>query len=751
MILAEVDFNSAAWHFGRLLIAIFQPVLILLLILGFVLASAHLLTMIGTRWGDRRTQSKALFFSIGLHLLLAFGLIALLPEYRQRIITDIVGIDDEPIRIIATPERSEMEASDTEGGNTPIWDQIKPSQTSDWERFDAPAPDLAMVDNALERPSEEIDLQPELAPDSSVLPSESLPVPEQEIAADQGELQEATVEVEAQALETDTRSEEQTFSAMQDRSPRSLIGEQTELDVTRPNQGSVDRIAVEPSLDRPSESLQNMVAPEAVLPEANLADQINRREGPAPADANPDLLGQNTPDTSSRTMRTSPAQSNIARTRPRAFPSETVLPAMERFRPDVTPRAPDPVVPEIASSVSSRDLLMPVPGERPQMVLPDESLLPKIERTNVPSAYLLRSERLREKAILKYGGSDASENAVDLSLKWLAAQQRPEGYWDASEYSSGQVGIDRDGIDRKFAGRDSDTGVTALAVLAFLGKMNTVDEGIYSENVKSALRWLIRQQKTKKWPNDDQTSGYLGGNATQFAGMYCHGMATFALAEAYAVSKESDEAQFLREPLEKALNFIFVTQIDDGGWRYVKGQPDGDMSIFGWQLMALKSAEAAGLEIPFETKHRMTKFLDARRMGRYGGLAGYRAGEPPSPPMTAEALFCRQILGLDANKTAADEAVRYLLANRPSRSTLNLYYWYYGTLAMFQRGGKDWEAWNDATRDLIISEQRTVGPLAGSWDPRGVWGSYGGRVYSTAVATLSLEVYYRYIRSNDDE
>ena len=115
--------------------------------------------------------------------------------------------------------------------------------------------------------------------------------------------------------------------------------------------------------------------------------------------------------------------------------------------------------------------------------------------------------------------------------------------------------------------------------------------------------------------------------------------------------------------------------------------------------------------------------------------------------MTAEALFCRQILNLDNDLTATDEATRYLLANRPSRSSLNLYYWYYGTLAMYQRGGADWKAWNTAMRDLVISEQRTVGPLAGSWDPRGVWGSYGGRIYSTAIATLSLEVYYRYLRT----
>ncbi|MBT5017507.1 MAG: hypothetical protein HON04_02055, partial [Planctomicrobium sp.] len=122
MILSTIDFEAATWHFGSLLVAIFQPLLVLLVVLGFILASAHLLTMIGTRWGDRRTQSKALFFSIGLHLILACGLIALLPEYRQRLVSNIVGLDEEPIRIISPPDKTDIEESDTEGGNTPIWD-----------------------------------------------------------------------------------------------------------------------------------------------------------------------------------------------------------------------------------------------------------------------------------------------------------------------------------------------------------------------------------------------------------------------------------------------------------------------------------------------------------------------------------------------------------------------------------------------------------------------------------------------------
>jgi hypothetical protein len=170
------------------------------------------------------------------------------------------------------------------------------------------------------------------------------------------------------------------------------------------------------------------------------------------------------------------------------------------------------------------------------------------------------------------------------------------------------------------------------------------------------------------------------------------------------------------------------------------------MSIFGWQLMALKSGEIAGIPIPQAAKDRMVAFLQSRSHGNFGGLASYREVEPqPTPSMTAEALFCKQMLGIKRTNPACTEAVEYLLKNAPRRSTMNLYYWYYGTLAMHQHGGEAWQRWNDALRDLLVSEQVQQGEHAGSWEPRDMWSGYGGRVYSTALAALCLEVYYRFL------
>jgi hypothetical protein len=113
--------------------------------------------------------------------------------------------------------------------------------------------------------------------------------------------------------------------------------------------------------------------------------------------------------------------------------------------------------------------------------------------------------------------------------------------------------------------------------------------------------------------------------------------------------------------------------------------------------------------------------------------------------MTAEALVCWQFLGMPHEHPAGNEAGDYLLEELPGEGPKNLYYWYYATLGMYQLQGDHWQQWNKALQQMLIKSQRKTGDLAGSWDPDTVWGGYGGRIYSTALATLCLEVYYRYL------
>ena len=219
-------------------------------------------------------------------------------------------------------------------------------------------------------------------------------------------------------------------------------------------------------------------------------------------------------------------------------------------------------------------------------------------------------------------------------------------------------------------------------------------------------------------------------------------MATCAISEAYAMTRD----ERLGPPVRRAIGYTLSAQDRiTGGWRYHPGDP-GDTSQLGWQVMALKSAELAGIEIPQATRDGISRFLKNVATGHSGGLARYQPNRGvPSRSMTAEALVCREFLGLSVSREAVDEATQYLLQELPGAGQTNVYYWYYATLGMYQLQGDAWQRWNDTLQKNLMSTQRSDGELAGSWDPDPVWGGCGGRAYSTALSALCLEVYYRFL------
>ncbi len=349
----------------------------------------------------------------------------------------------------------------------------------------------------------------------------------------------------------------------------------------------------------------------------------------------------------------------------------------------------------------------------------------------VPSLFRHRVAPNRGETGAQYGATAQTEGAVEAALAWLAASQSSNGRWDADRFGAGHETYAA-GRDRRGAGADADTGVTGLALLAFLGAGYTHENGTHAQTVRRGLEFLIRTQRA---------DGSLGGDAAVYAHMYCHGMAAIALGEALGLTGDV----WLQQPVRRAMSYTLAAQHPStGGWRYRPGDL-GDTSQLGWQLMALKSAEIAGMELPARSTDGMVRYLKSVASGTHGGLASYRPKELPSPTMTAEALVCRQFLGVSRQNPSGIEAGDYLLDRLPRREATDLYYWYYGTLGMFQLQGDYWTRWNAAMQNALLSTQRTDGVLAGSWDADAVWGGYGGRVYATAMAALCLEVYYRFL------
>lgn len=733
MICALLDMSEQYRHVLELMLAIWQPALWLLLCLGFVLASAHLLTMLGTRWGDRRVSPKALLFSLAVHLSLLIAVVAMIPEYRQHILS--LGRDDPPITIELETSWDEPRSGPTAGGAPPVWERLpdplhRPPTRS--PAFDAPPP----PETPPERPTP-IQL-------ADVRPVERAPLPEapQELPQPTPRAEPSPPRAPAVAsLAVDLLPPQARPDVAPPRSPP----ERTTP--PRPSESSPDEVAGRPpaltALEqrppaRSSEPATPTLAPPSTTETPILAapPALSHRRLDRPAPLPLPVIAPNTNAAASEPSSPGPEAGGLRPLRARTdipLPREPELALNERpglaSQPsDVRPREPDrPPLP------SRNDPPLPDlyrPGADPDRALGPESL------ARVPAAFGLRTDQERkDEAIRKYGGTEDSQKAVERALRWLVSVQEPDGRWKPSRFDAGNGPPEPQYEDRPQAGRRADTGVTGLVVLALLGNGNSLHTGPYSAQVERAVHWLIQQQKS---------DGSLAGDALRFEAMYCHGMAALALAEAYAMETDAATRALLRTPLERALQYSAAAQLSDGGWRYLPNQlGGGDMSMFGWQLMAFRSAQDAGLPMPEQTRAAMLRFLRERSVGPSGALAGYRLGDPPTPAMTAEALFCKQMLGLQRNDPAAVEAARYLLQHRPRLADLNLYYWYYGTLAMFQHGGTDWEQWNSALRDLLVSEQVAAGPFAGSWEPRDLHSRYGGRLYSTALATLCLEVYYR--------
>jgi hypothetical protein len=349
----------------------------------------------------------------------------------------------------------------------------------------------------------------------------------------------------------------------------------------------------------------------------------------------------------------------------------------------------------------------------------------------LPEDYKQRMAPNRAEIGRSRGGTAETEQAVQAALKWLADNQSSDGRWSARQFGAGRE-LRVLGQDRQNAGIRADTAMTGLALLAFLAAGNTHQDGPYRENVRRGLQMLLNAQTS---------DGSLGGDADWYAYMYSHGMAAIALSEAYGMSRDAR----LRRPVERAVGFTLACQNrTTGGWRYARND-DGDTSQLGWQLMVLKSAELAGIPMPQESRAGAIRFLNSVASGEHRGLASYRPGERATRAMTAEALACRQFVGIAQNAAANREAGDHLLGELPGEGVENLYYWYYGTMAMYHLQGTHWERWNEALQRTLLASQVKTGPQTGSWHPTCLWGGYGGRVYSTALAALSLEVYYRYL------
>jgi hypothetical protein len=344
-----------------------------------------------------------------------------------------------------------------------------------------------------------------------------------------------------------------------------------------------------------------------------------------------------------------------------------------------------------------------------------------------------RGQGARDALVGTGGGTKQTERAVAGALNWLARHQSGDGSWSIDDFYCPDKACSGVGTIH-----NANAAGTALGVLPFLAAGQThQSKGPYKTHINKAVNWLIKNQAP---------TGDLSAGGPQ---MYSHGLAAIALCEAYGMTNDSH----IRHAAQAAVQFILSTQNAQGGWRYYYNSKDSDISVYGWQMMALKSALMANLDVnPAKVEEARKWLAGMEQVGENSqsrGLFSYVPGDQVTPCRSSIGLLITQYLGATKNDPTITGGVQYLMQNLPDVKSRDIYYWYYATQVMHNMYDADWDTWNRKTRKVLVDTQCKSGCAAGSWDPvvptKDSWGSYGGRVMTTSLSALTLEVYYRYL------
>lgn len=306
------------------------------------------------------------------------------------------------------------------------------------------------------------------------------------------------------------------------------------------------------------------------------------------------------------------------------------------------------------------------------------------------------------------------DRATDKALEYLSRMQDSDGSWPG-------------------VGFKKSTAIASIAVMAFMAKGNTPGEGRYGEIINKGIDYVLSTA--------DPNTGYI---AERGGMMYGHGAATLMLSEAAGMTTGEREKK-MRETLEKAVKLILAAQqlprqnrAEQGGWRYSPNSRDSDISVTGWQLLALRAAKNAGADVPLSAINDAVAYV--KRSAAKGGGFAYQPGGVANLSRTGVGILSLEVCGQHLTPEAID-AGEWVMRNPPAWPDQYFYYGvYYCSQGMFQLGGKYWGFYQPRLEALLLGLQESDG----SW-PSVRSGEQAGPAYSTAMAVLALSVKYHYL------
>ena len=310
---------------------------------------------------------------------------------------------------------------------------------------------------------------------------------------------------------------------------------------------------------------------------------------------------------------------------------------------------------------------------------------------------------------------EKTEAIIKGALKWLASKQSPNGAWAGSEME-----------------QQHPIAITGYALMAFQAAGQLPGEGEYGKNVSLGMQYLI----------DSIAPDGLMGNKQNGQYMYGHGVATIALAELYGQTKSPNA----RAKLDKIVKVIVSSQNNEGGWRYRPIAYQADVSVTVLQVVGLRAAKNAGLDVPQKTIDQAVSYVKKCYHEGSGGFC-YQPGQTPGFARTAAAIYSLQVCGLYDDpmvKSGSD----YLVRNyRDSRAEWFTYGHFYAAPAQYMRGGETWQKWYAQLNETLVKRATVKGDTA-FWDSAETQldgGRNVGIIYTTSVYTMILAMPYHYI------
>jgi len=302
--------------------------------------------------------------------------------------------------------------------------------------------------------------------------------------------------------------------------------------------------------------------------------------------------------------------------------------------------------------------------------------------------------------------SDATKKATAKALEWLASKQNTDGSWSEGRYPH-------------------NTAITSFAMLAFMAQGHLPGQGLYGPEVAKGCRFLLSSAR-----DDGYLVGARGGN------MYCHAMATLALAELWGMTGDKD----IKPILKKAVDLIVGCQSREGGWRYEPKPTGADISVTIMQVMALRAAKNSGLHVKDETINNAIAYIRNCMHTSSGGFS-YQPGSKPGFARTAAGVCVLYLTNREKDKEFVGhlpKAIAYLKQNFDEQQ----HFWYghyYAAHAMHQVGGDEWKEWYNKICNKLLPLQGSDG----SWSARDR--ENVGPIYQTSIAVIILSVPAHYL------